>query len=136
MGAGAPGRGAERECASAEESSVSAQGRSRRRWSDEDKARVVSESLRPGERVGEVARRNGVSRWQLSVWRGLARKGKLALGRSRAEPPFATLEVERASEPVSMGSVEVEAHGVTVRLAGDVDVVRIAQIGAALRALR
>ena len=76
---GAPGRGAEWECAGAEESVVSAQGRSRRRWSDEDKARVVSESLRPGERVAEVARRHGVSRRPLSVGRGFARQGKLAV---------------------------------------------------------
>ena len=107
---------------------MSAKGRSRRRWSDEDKARVVSESFRPGERVGEVARRNGVSRWQLSVWRSLARKGKLAVGCSGAGPAFAALQVEPASEPVSMGSVEVEAHGVTVGLQGDVEVARIAQM--------
>ena len=131
---GAPGRVAERERAGAEESV--AQGRSRRRWSDEDKARVVSESLRPGERVGEVARRYGVSRWQLSVWRGLARKGKLAVACSGVEPASATLEVEPALGPGSMGSVEVEAHGVTVRLAGDVEVGRVAQIAAALRTLR
>ena len=131
---GAPGRVAERESAGAEESV--AQGRSRRRWSDEDKARVVSESLRPGERVGEVARRYGVSRWQLSVWRGQARKGKLAVACSGVEPAFAALEVEPAAGPGSMGSVEVEAHGVTVRLAGDVEVGRIAQIAAALRTLR
>ena len=135
MGDGARGRGAEREGAG--ESSVSAKGRSRRRWSDEDKARVVGESLRPGERVGEVARRYGVSRWQLSVWRGLARKGKLALACSAVgERAFAALEVEPVSGRGSMGSVVVEAHGVTVRLAGDVGVGRIAQIAAALRTLR
>ena len=134
MGDGARRRGAEREGAG--ESSLSAKGRSRRRWSDEDKARVVVESLRPGERVGEVARRYGVSRWQLSVWRGLARKGKLALACSAGEPAFAALEVEPVSGRGSMGSVVVEAHGVTVRLAGDVGVGRIAQIAAALRTLR
>jgi len=77
-----------------------------------------------------------VSRWQLSTWRGLARRGKLAVAGSGVEPAFAALEVEPASGPVSAGSVEVEAHGVTVRLQGDVGVERIAQVAAALRGLR
>ena len=49
----ARGRGAEREGTSAEESSVSAKGRSRRRWCDEDMARVVGERMRPGDRMIE-----------------------------------------------------------------------------------
>ena len=50
---------AERERASVQGSNGAATGRSRRRWSAEEKARVVRESLRPGERVGEVTRRYG-----------------------------------------------------------------------------
>ena len=53
-----------------------------RRWSAEEKARVMCESLRPGERVGEVGRRYGTSLWKLSTWRGLARQGKLAVASS------------------------------------------------------
>jgi transposase len=33
----------------------------RRRWSSDDKARIVEESLRPGANVSEIARRNGLS---------------------------------------------------------------------------
>ena len=74
-------REAERDCTadwergSDESPGVSAMRRSRRRWSAEEKARVVRESLRAGKRVGEVARRYGVSRWPLSAWRSLARAG-------------------------------------------------------------
>ena len=146
---GARGSGGERGRAGAGEPSVSAPGRGRRRWSDEEKARVVRASLRPGERVGEVARRYGVSRWQLSAWRGLARKGKLALPSSTGpeaepiavaseperEPAFATLEVDAAPEP-DRGSVSIEARGVTVRLDGDIGAGRIAEIASLLRALR
>ena len=32
----------------------------RRRWSSDDKARIVEETLAPGAKVTEVARRNGV----------------------------------------------------------------------------
>ena len=138
----ARGSVADRECESTVGSNVSAPRRSRRRWSVEDKARVVRESLRPGERVGEVARRHGVSRWQLSSWRTLARQGKLTVASSaeavgvepRGQPAFATLEVDSATGPV--GSVVIEAREVTVRLDGDIDASRIAEIASALRTLR
>ena len=149
---GARVSGGERGRAGAGEPSASGPGRARRRWSDEEKARVVRASLRAGERVGEVARRYGVSRWQLSVWRGLARKGKLAVASStgsEAEPvgvaarpereaAFATLEVAAAPEPDRgwLGSVSIEARGVTVRLDGDIGAGRIAEVASVLRALR
>jgi transposase len=44
----------------------------RRRWSSDDKARIVEESLRPGANVSEVARRNGLSPQQLFAWRRAA----------------------------------------------------------------
>ena len=81
----ARGSASGRERASVEGSNVSAKRQSRRRWGAEEKARVVRESLRRGKRVGEVARRYGISRWQLSMWRSLARQGKLAAA-SSVEP--------------------------------------------------
>ena len=133
---------ADRERARAEGSNVSAKSRSRRRWSTEEKARVVRESLRPGERVGEVARRYGISRWQLSTWRSLARRGELAVAsstgpvdvESQPHSAFATLEVDGATGPV--GSVVIEAREVTVRLDGAIDASRVAEIASALRGLR
>ena len=138
----ARGSAADRERESAQGSNVSATRRSRRRWSAEEKARVVRESLRPGERVGEVARRYGISRWQLSTWRSLARQGKLAVASSpepvgaepRTQSAFATLEVDSATGPV--GSVVIEAREVTVRLDGEIDASRVAEIASALRGLR
>jgi transposase len=44
----------------------------RRRWSRDDKARIVEESLKPGVIVSEVARRNGLSPQQLFAWRRAA----------------------------------------------------------------
>ena len=133
---------ADRERASVRETNVSATGRSRRRWSTEEKARVVRESLRPGKRVGEVARRYGISRWQLSTWRSLARRGELAVASSaepvdvgpQPQPAFATLEVDSATGPI--GSVVIESREVTVRLDGAIDASRVAEIASALRGLR
>ena len=45
----------------------------RRRWSSEDKARIVVESLAGGVSVSEVARRHGLSPQQLFAWRREAR---------------------------------------------------------------
>ena len=131
---------------------VSTEHQPQRRWSTEQKAQIVRESFWPGNRVSEVAQRYGLNRKQLSAWRTLARKGKLVLPSSTGpegepvvvacepepEPAFATLEVDPAPEPArgSVGSVSIEARGVTVRLDGDIGAGRIAEIASVLRALR
>jgi transposase len=45
----------------------------RRRWSNDDKVRIVLESLEPDANVSEVARRHGMSPQQLFAWRRGAR---------------------------------------------------------------
>ena len=45
----------------------------RRRWSQDDKARIVEETLVPGAKVTEVARRNGVAASVVFTWRRQAR---------------------------------------------------------------
>jgi Transposase len=45
----------------------------RRRWSSDDKARILLESLKPGANVSEVARRHGLSPQQLFGWQREAR---------------------------------------------------------------
>ena len=51
----------------------------RRRWSAEDKARIVAEAMAPGAVVSEVARRWQLSSQQVFGWRREARAGLLAL---------------------------------------------------------
>ena len=135
--------------AAGSEPDVSAERQAQRRWSAEQKAQIVRESFWPGNRVSDVAQRYGLDRKQLSAWRTLARKGKLALPCSTGpeaepvgvasgagpEPAFATLEVDSALEP-DRGSVSIEARGVTVRLDGDIGAGRVAEIASVLRALR
>jgi transposase len=59
----------------------------RRQWSDEDKARVVVESLEPGANVSEVARRHGLSPQQLFGWRRQARELLKESARETANAP-------------------------------------------------
>lgn len=51
----------------------------RRRWSDTEKARIASESFRPGARVAEIARRHAMTRWQIYDWRKRLRRGLLPI---------------------------------------------------------
>ena len=52
----------------------------RRRWSAAEKVRMVEESLAPGSRVTEVARRHDVHPNLLHLWRRQARTGVLSVG--------------------------------------------------------
>ena len=51
----------------------------RRRWSLEEKQRIVAESFAVARNVSATARRYGLSNGQLFAWRRLAREGKLVL---------------------------------------------------------
>ena len=46
----------------------------RRRWSEEDKRRIVAESYAPGAVVSEIARRHEISPQHLFAWRKAARR--------------------------------------------------------------
>jgi transposase len=62
----------------------------RRRWSQDDKARIVEETLAPGAKVTEVARRNGVAASVVFTWRRQARTV------AQVEPRFAPVQIAAA----------------------------------------
>jgi transposase len=64
----------------------------RRRWSQDDKARIVEETLAPGAKVTEVARRNGVAASVVFTWRRQARTVE------RVGPCFAPVQIAAAVE--------------------------------------
>ena len=64
----------------------------RRRWSQDDKARIVEETLTPGAKVTEVARRNGVAASLVFTWRRQARTAE------RVGPCFAPVQIAAAVE--------------------------------------
>jgi len=65
----------------------------RRRWSLEEKLRIVAETEQPGSGIAEIARRHEVSRGLLWNWRSQVRRGVL-----RPEPPPVFLPVQTINE--------------------------------------
>lgn len=57
-----------------------ADGVRRRHWNDADKVRIVEESLTGNRQVSATARRHGISRSLLTVWRRQYRSGELGDG--------------------------------------------------------
>jgi transposase len=51
----------------------------RRRWSEDEKARIIEESFTAGAKVSDVARKHGVSRGLIFAWRKEARVDGLAI---------------------------------------------------------
>ena len=95
----------------------------RRQRSQADKARIVAESLLPGVRVAEVARRHDVTRWQVYDWRKQFRSGRLALPESvTSEPAFATVMVEDApQQKIAASCIEIVVGDIIIRAEPGVD---------------
>ncbi len=119
----------------------------RRRWSAESKARVVAESLAPGARPSEVARRWQICSQQVFAWRREARAGLLALPALPAEagmvvssgPAFVPIYAEpelppAALAPVSPSAIEVEVAGAVVRVLPGMDAALLTSVLRAVRA--
>ncbi|SCW85011.1 transposase [Rhizobium mongolense subsp. loessense] len=85
-----------------------------RQWPDEVKARIVSESLRPGVTVNDVAERYGLKPNHLSSWRTVARQGKLVLPAPEDPMEFAAMVVETSDAAPSRP--EIVFGSVTIRL--------------------
>jgi len=116
----------------------------RRRWSAAEKAQVVAETLVPGVRVSDVARRWQLHPQQLFGWRHQARKASQATARepalaSDSELAFVPIVSDGAgraapSEVVGhRSSIEIELGGVVVRVTSGAD---IRLLTAVLRAVR
>lgn len=114
-----------------------------KRWPDEIKAQIVSESLKPGVTVNAVAARYGLRANHLSEWRGRARDGKLVLPAVEDDGfCFASLVLSEGNAPSlpvrsgqpgkpeaqSLGSIEIAVGQVTIRLDGAATATRIAEI--------
>ena len=107
----------------------------RRRWSSEEKRRIVAESESGPRQVSVTARRYGLLPSQLFTWRRLAREGRLTGGEDTVT--FAQAMIARSPPPLASSASRMEivlAEGVRVIVDKDVDadaLVRV--IGAIMR---
>ncbi len=104
----------------------------------EERARIAAESLMPGVRVADIARKHGTSRWQVYDWRKQLRSGRLplpaCLSGSRA---FAALVVEEPEPPTSnvqAHAIELVVDGVVIRTWPSFDDAHLARVIRVIRA--
>jgi transposase len=116
----------------------------RRRWSLEEKLRILAQSVAPGSTVSLVCRLHGISSGQLYTWRRQFRSGELTgFAPVRLVPPVE--ELPSAAMPIdpatprpdpdrpSDGMIEVELpSGVKLRLSGAIDEVALRRVLSAL----
>jgi transposase len=121
----------------------------RRRWTSEEKARIVAESLEADTNISDVARRHGVARGLLTTWRR-----QLSSGGQEPAQSFATVKVDpvaavsndaprRSTEPDavamalpavrSRGRIEIDIAGARIRVESGVDQATLAMVLAAVR---
>ena len=115
-------------------------GGGRRRWTVDEKAQIVSETLESGAVVSVIARRHGLSPQQLFAWRREARKrtaptadllpGFVPAVVDLAEPLIAT----RSRKRTAAAAIELEIAGVTVRVGHGA--ARASTVAAVIRALK
>ena len=104
----------------------------RRRWTDEEKAWIVAESLDPATTTSAVARRYGLHPSQLFVWRQ-----QLAAAAAREAPTFVPVVVaDAAAPPPEMaGRIEIALGPAVVRVGSDVDAAALRRVLEAVRGL-
>jgi transposase len=108
----------------------------RRRWSLEEKARIVAESLDPATTSSTVARRHGLHASQLFTWRQQ---------RQRSAPSAATIDgpgfvpvmlAEDSAAPTEpAGRMEIALGPAVVRVGADVDAAALRRVLEVVRGL-
>ncbi|MBV1795915.1 IS66-like element accessory protein TnpA [Siccirubricoccus sp. G192] len=107
----------------------------RRKWSEDDKARIVAETLRPGTVVADVARRWQVSSQQVFTWRREMRRAAVAplsfvpvVAETPVRAPEAALPLPAPP------SIEVGVAGAVLRVTPGTDVDLLTAVLRAIRA--
>jgi len=114
----------------------------RRRWSAEEKAQIVAETLAPDARVSEVARRWQICPQQVFGWRRQARIGEAVPsskpedGVSAAFVPIVASGLAPMKAPISATAavIEIKLAGAVVRVVSGTDVALLSEVLRAVRA--
>src|SRR4029453_2353236 len=116
----------------------------RRRWTAEEKARIVAESLEANANISDVARRHGVARGLLTAWRRQLFSDGISQGPQQGFPAVKIDTVASASneaarysaEPAAVatalaavrgrGRIEIDIAGARIRVGKGGDMGRVA----------
>jgi transposase len=123
----------------------------RRRWTAEEKARIVAESLEADANISDVARRHGLARGLLTAWR---RQFLSDVGRQERQQSFAAVAIDAVAsvsndtrrspvEPDTAATalpavrsrvrIEIDVAGARIRVESGVDHATLAMVLAAVR---
>ena len=104
----------------------------RRRWTDEEKARIVTESLDPATTVLAVARRYGLHASQLFTW-----QRQLATPAMREVPAFVPVVVaeDNLAAAEMPCRIEIALGPAVVRVGADVDAAALRRVLEVVRGL-
>jgi transposase len=122
----------------------------RRRFSDDEKARILEETLVPGAVVSAIARQHDLTPQQLFTWRRQARRRSVIEQEELApfvpavvDPAIGAKRIRRSRcdkragiLASGAGTIEIETSGVTVRIERGADVKAVAAVMMALKAAR
>jgi len=123
----------------------------RRRWTAEEKTRIVAESLEAEANISDVARRHGVARGLLTIWR---RQLSGEVGSQEPVQSFAAVKIapvasapndapRHSAEPDTVATplpalrsrarIEIDIAGARIRVENGVDHATLAMVLAAVR---
>ena len=93
----------------------------RRRWSDQDKGRIVAEAVIPGAVIADVARRHDITPQHLSNWIRMAKDGRFVLPAEEVSSfvpvvSVALAETNKAAQERRPGCIEIVIGAVQVRV--------------------
>ncbi|WP_211108018.1 IS66-like element accessory protein TnpA [Niveispirillum cyanobacteriorum] len=105
--------------------------RRRRNWTAAEKAVIVSESAEAGANISDAARRHGVNRALLSVWRRQAGLAEIS-GSGQFVPVTSEATTPCAGRTVEPWAVDVDLRAGRVRFSGAVDPIVVRAVLTAL----
>jgi transposase len=111
----------------------------RRRWSEDERAKIVEESRKPGARVSEVAKRHGVSRGMVFEWRRQAKAGEAHQDAGQSRRTFVPVTIVPEGAPQignDLSAIEIELGDIRIRIKGRVDGAALKTVLSVLQAAR
>jgi transposase len=107
----------------------------RRRWTEEEKLRIVAESLSGSRMASATARRHGISRQQIFAWRRLHREGRLGVSAGFV-PVTITPQPSTPTAELGGGRIEIVSRkGRRIIIDRDADIELVLRLVSGLEAL-